>query len=187
MNSAADGTKTDYPDYPDFTDGEHSLSVKSAKSVLENPCAARNGGFTLIEVLIALGIMSIGITAVIGIFTMATTTHKRAIDETSAALIAQSAVADARATLTARYDASALPVVAEGPPPVLALRKNATDPAFPGYSYDVLLTPIDAPKAADADVFHVEVRVKWQATGKQRGETFHTVALRTVAARDLRE
>jgi prepilin-type N-terminal cleavage/methylation domain-containing protein len=166
-----------------------------------SPQTITAGGFTLVEVLIALGIMSIGITAVIGVFTMATSTHKRAIDEASAALIAQSAVSEMRAELTARFDASALEVVGggppvgasgaaaggEAPPPVLAFRKGARDPAFPGYSYDVLLTPLDAAKAADADLFHVEVRVRWLATGKVRGETFHTVALRTVVARDLRE
>jgi prepilin-type N-terminal cleavage/methylation domain-containing protein len=153
----------------------------------------RRAGFTLVEVLVALGIMAIGITAVIGVFTMATTTHKRAIDATSAALIAQSAVAELRGALTVRFDAAALPVAGGGgaapdaPAPVLAWRRGAHDPSFPGYSYDVLLTPLDAKKPSDADVFHVEVRVKWLATGQQRGETFHTVATRRVAWRDLRE
>jgi prepilin-type N-terminal cleavage/methylation domain-containing protein len=160
--------------------------------------SADERGFTLVEVMIALGIMALGITAVIGVFTMATGAHRRAVDETSAAILAESAVAEVRGALTAAFDAGGLEVLSGGPgavtsgladvpPPVLAWKREARDPAFPGYAYDVLLTPIDAAKPANADLFHVEVRVRWLATGKVRGETYHTAILRSVAARDMRE
>lgn len=155
-----------------------------------------SGGFTLVEILIALGIMAVGITAVIGVFVMATATHKRAVDETTAALIAQTALADLRGRLTASFDAAALepagmaavaPGAESATPPVLYFRKNAADPSYPGYRYDVLLTPVDAQDPALADAFHAEVVVRWLATGKERGETFHTVVARSVRVRDLRE
>jgi prepilin-type N-terminal cleavage/methylation domain-containing protein len=147
----------------------------------------RESGFTLVEVLIALAIMAVGVTAVIGVFLMATATHKRAVDETTSALFAETALAEVRGGLTASFDARRLPVAAPGPPPVLVWKKGGRDPVYPGYACDVYVTPIDDPDPDAADAFHVEVHVRFLASGKERESVFRTVMVRRVRWRDLGE
>jgi prepilin-type N-terminal cleavage/methylation domain-containing protein len=149
------------------------------------------GGFTLIEVLVALAIMAVGSTAAIGLFTAATALHKRAVDQTSAALVASSAIDEVRGAMTLGYSTAGLErmpaaaAAASGGAPVLIHRKNAVDPAYPGYAYDVLLTPLDAADPEEADSFHVEVRVRWRTAGPGRVTEMHSVVTRRAAMRDL--
>ncbi len=146
-------------------------------------------GFTLIEVLIALAIMAVGTTAAIGLFTAATAMQKRALDQTTAALLADMALADARGAVSLTFDAKALeaarPATSKDPP-VLFFRRNATHSDYPGYVYDLLLTPIDAVTPEEADAFHAEVRVRWKMTNRVRVSDFRTVILRRISVRDLR-
>ncbi len=144
-------------------------------------------GFTLVEVLIALAIMAVGITAAIGLFTAATAMHKRALDQTTAALLADAAIAEARGAMTLGFDARALEAVRPPTdPPVLYFRKGAANPSYPGYVFDLLLTPIGTSDPDEADAFHAEVRVRWKSTNIVRVQEFHAVVARRVAVRDLR-
>ena len=150
-------------------------------------------GFTLIEVLVALAIMAVGTTAAIGLFTAATALHKRAIDQATSAFLAQSALDEVRGHVTLSWSAKALERVpaaqaqGAGGAPVLYYRKAVVDPAYPGYAYDVLLTPLDDPEPDEADTFHVEVRVKWKTAGPGRSSEFHSVVTRRVVSRDLQK
>ena len=65
-----------------------------------------SNGFTLIEVLMALGILAFGLVTVLGVFTMATTTHKRAIDRVNSALLAESVIDDLQEELGPSFDHS---------------------------------------------------------------------------------
>lgn len=149
------------------------------------------GGFTLIEVLMALAIMAVGSTAAIGLFTAAVSLHKRALDQTTASLVAQSAFAEVRGALTLGFDTERLERVPTALAPgaggasVLYFRKNVQDPAYPGYRYDVLLTPVGGASPVDADTFHAEVRVRWKTAGPGRVSEFHSVLTRRCVSRDL--
>jgi prepilin-type N-terminal cleavage/methylation domain-containing protein len=147
--------------------------------------------FTLLEVLIALGIMAVGLTAAIGLFTAATAMHKRAIDQTTAALIADLALADARAAVTLSFDPKAVPLevrrpAGDGRPPVFYLKHDAKLPEYPGYAYDVFLTPVDAAEPDEADAFFAEARVRWKQANRERATEMTTVILRRVTVRDLK-
>jgi prepilin-type N-terminal cleavage/methylation domain-containing protein len=68
------------------------------------------GGFTLVEILIALGVLAFGLVAVLGLMAAATTTHKKAVDRVNAALLADSIMADIDSALTVGFDETKLPV-----------------------------------------------------------------------------
>jgi prepilin-type N-terminal cleavage/methylation domain-containing protein len=140
-------------------------------------------GFTLVEVLVALAIMAFGISAAIGLFVLATATHKRALDQTTAALLAETLVSEARSEVTLVFDASRLPL-APGSAAARVLRQDGTHPAYPGYRYDVYVTPVAGPPES-ADLYLVEVRVRWMSAGQARSADFHGTALRRAAVRDL--
>ena len=53
------------------------------------PASGRSSGFSLIEVLIAMFILSIGAASVLSFYAAAASTHKRSIDRTHAALVAE--------------------------------------------------------------------------------------------------
>lgn len=53
----------------------------------------RQAGFTLIEVLVAMGILSVGATAILSLFSAAMTLHQRSIDRVRAALMAEDVLA----------------------------------------------------------------------------------------------
>lgn len=51
--------------------------------------AARRSGLSLVEVLVAMLILTIGATSLLALFASASSTHKRAVDRTHAALVAE--------------------------------------------------------------------------------------------------
>jgi prepilin-type N-terminal cleavage/methylation domain-containing protein len=154
-----------------------------------HPARARSTGFTLIEVLVALAIMAVGVTAAIALLTAATTMHKRAIDLTNAALVADAALAEVRGAVTLSFDPKPLAVHRPGTadaPPVLIWKKDATNADYKGYVYDLLLTPIGTIEPDAADAFLAEVKVRWKSAAQSRTMEFKTVVLRKVAVRDLK-
>ncbi len=138
-----------------------------------------------------MAILAVGLTAVIGLFTLATATHKRAIDQTTAALVAETVMADVRGSLTLGFDVAALPLLsavdpqAGGAPTTRVLKRDGSLTGYPGYAFDAYLTPVGTADAARADTFLLEVHVRWKASGRDRGATYQTVVSRRVAVRDL--
>ena len=103
-----------------------------------NPsAAARSSGFSLIEVLLAMFILSIGAASVLSFFAAAASTHKRSVDRTHAALIAEAptafseknktetfSVADARAAVDCAYRLATAPAAALPARPALLTRRR---------------------------------------------------------------
>ncbi len=57
----------------------------------------RRGGFSLIEVLVAMMIFTVGATSIIALFAAASASHKRSVDRTRAAMLAEEIVAQVQA------------------------------------------------------------------------------------------
>lgn len=65
--------------------------------------------FTLLEIMIALGIMAIGLSAALGLFTAAAASGRRAEQLVESSHLAEQVFADIQGRLTASFDASSLP------------------------------------------------------------------------------
>jgi len=63
----------------------------------------RKHGFTLLEVMIALGILAIGLTAALGLFTAAAASGRRAEQLVNASMLADSEIAEIEARLTGSF------------------------------------------------------------------------------------
>ncbi len=132
----------------------------------------RQAGFSLLEIIIALGILAVGISSAIALFAAATAAHKRAIDRTHAAAIAEQAFADVESALMRGVDPAE---IAENPP-LAEIQRN-----YPGYEVDVKFFAVGGATAEDELL--VEVTVHWKFRGKDRGEVFRQIVVRSVIIR----
>ncbi len=57
----------------------------------------RARGFSLVEVLVAMAIFTVGATSILALFAAAAATHKRSVDRTRAAMVAEGIVAEVQA------------------------------------------------------------------------------------------
>ncbi|MHC4393902.1 MAG: type IV pilus modification PilV family protein, partial [Planctomycetota bacterium] len=136
---------------------------------MNRPFASQRG-FSLIEILLALAIMAFGITVALGLLTLATATHKRAVDRTNTALLAEAISSQVRGAITLNFDAAALPVSPGGG---RILLEDETNPAYPSYRFDVFVTPIGTDDVDAADGFHVEIVIRFLQRGRSRTYTYN--------------
>ena len=122
-----------------------------------------DAGFTLLEVIIALAILVIGLSAILPLFAVGTTSHKRGIDQTMVSFIAPH--------ITARLQER----LYEMNPP--ALKDQVYADLGRVYKYDASFKPLDL---ADKDrmAFIVQVTVRWDENASLHSETFSTILLR---------
>ena len=120
---------------------------------------APDAGFTLIEVLVALGVLSLGIASAIALFAAATASHKRAIHRTNAAAMAEQALSDVETALATGAEAMQL----QEAPPFEGIRQD-----FPGYNISLrFLVGVEG-----ADEILAEVTIGWVVGGRDRTEVF---------------
>ena len=137
--------------------------------------STRREGFTLLEVIVALAILTVGISSAIALFAAATAMHKRAVDRIHAAAIAEHALADIESALARGADPEAL--VAN--PPFEAIRTN-----WPGYEvtlgiHNVLIVAEgEEEPEAEGDELMLELRVQWKAEGQTRSQVFRQLVAR---------
>jgi len=62
----------------------------------------RNAGFTLVEIMMAIGILAIGMTGVTALYAVAVDAHRRAMDNSGMAFLAESMLCEIRADFTKR-------------------------------------------------------------------------------------
>ena len=138
-----------------------SSSLRSTSASLSNvvPLSGRRG-FTLIEVLIAVGVFTVAFGGVFALLATGAESRRRAEDGTEASLIATSLVAEARARF--RGDGPLQPV------------SGRPWPTNPRYTFDLDYIQLD--KAGD-EVF-MRVRVRWLRGGSTRSIDFDTILLR---------
>ncbi|MFQ5653649.1 MAG: prepilin-type N-terminal cleavage/methylation domain-containing protein [Planctomycetota bacterium] len=132
----------------------------------------RQAGFSLLEVIVALAILTLGVTSAMALFTAATAAHKRAIDRTHAASIAEQAFADIESALLR----GASPEEISQNPPFATIRRN-----WPGY--EVQARVFDVAGATAGDEILVEIRVHWRYRGQDRQQTFQQIIARATLIR----
>ncbi len=144
------------------------MIIANRKSQVANPQSA----FTLIEILLAIGILAIGTSTVLFLFTMGARSHRRAVDRTRAALLADAVFnqvqADLAGQLPSRYTTSNSNIN-----PL----SNQTHADFPEFTFDVTFT-----KLYNGDYYVVGVRVWFGDPSlppdQRTSETFETILRR---------
>lgn len=128
-------------------------------------------GFTLTEVLVAIGVLAIGAVAAMSLFAAAAATHKRAVDRANSAYLAEHVIALTELRLRGDVDPFDLEVT------------GGTLEEYPGYTYDVLLEDIEGDAGYGLEML-VEVVVRWNSKGRQGEERYQTILLRTLGESD---
>ena len=149
------------------------MTIGNRKSEIGNP----RSGFTLIEILLAIGILAIGITSVLFLFTMGVRSHRRAVDRTRGSLLAATVLSQIRADL-----AETLPnyYVEDGDHNIEPIT-NATLADFPEFTYDLTFEKL-YPSDPRGDFYKVRVTIRWgnpdvEAT-ERNSETYETIVRR---------
>lgn len=123
------------------------------------PQRARRG-FTLLEVIIAVGIFAAAFAGVFAVLAAGAESRRRAEDGTEAAVIATGLVAEARARF--RQSGSLRPV------------RGVAWPTNPRYTFDLDYIQLDK----YGDELYMRVRVNWLRGGSRRYVDFDTILLR---------
>lgn len=136
---------------------------------LQSPRSA--SGFTLLECLVALIILSIGLVSVFALFVAGAASHKKGVDQTTAGILAQKVLAELQEACT---DDTLTALAGKDKRKRSIALKDQVDPAFPAYKYDLALQALDARR----DAYAVTLRVRWLERGTQEAAVFETVILR---------
>jgi prepilin-type N-terminal cleavage/methylation domain-containing protein len=121
------------------------------------------GGFTLLEVIISLAILVLGLSAILPLFAVGASSHRRGIDQTMVSLIAPHITARLQERL---YELN---------PPALKDQEYAEVGRI--YKYDATFTPLD-PYDTMKLAFIVHVTVRWSENMSLHSEAFSTILLR---------
>jgi len=140
---------------------------------------SRRSGFTIVEVVLAMGLLLVGMTAVLGLLTFGAALARTAALRTGAAAAAEAVVADLEETLfplevdpqTGERNAG-LPHTLEGRPV----------PGHEGIVYSARATPVpagdDGPQGPGR--YKVEVEMSWTSSGRRKTRSFSVLLLREV-------
>ena len=118
----------------------------------------RGRGFSLIEILIAMAVLVIGMVGVLAVFSSAVGLHKRGVDQTSAALLAETILEGAQAFALEGQTADQISTRGGG------RYVFRTSENYPGYQYKMICTELGEREYK----LVVEVRLRPQ---KERRET----------------
>jgi len=139
----------------------------------------RRSAFTLMEILLAIGILAIGITSVLFLFAMGARSHRRAVDRTRSALLAEAVFNQLRADL-----ATGLPDYYEvdtGDETKILPIVNASHADFPEFTYDVTFEKL-YPSDTRGDFYKVRVTIRWGDPDVERdarnSETYESILRR---------
>ncbi len=123
-------------------------------------------GFSLLEVLIAMFVLSVGAASVISLFAAGSSTHRRSVDRTRAALVAEQVIAEAAIAYVPGRTAAEIPGVVQGRLPAV----------IDGYRFDLTVAHPQGKEWQPSELV-VHVAVRWQESGQARAETFTTILL----------
>ena len=127
---------------------------------------ARGGGFSLLEVLIAMLILSIGSASLLSLFAAAASTHRKAVDRTHAALVAERVLAEVRH----------LYVPGRQPQAIIEELVKRLPEEIDGYRHETRAFHPKGEAWSEAELFAM-VTVRWRESGLERAETFQMLLL----------
>lgn len=125
-------------------------------------------GFTLVEVVLAMGLLVTGMTTLLGLYTFGAALARTAQLRASSAAAIEAVVADLEASFFPLQDDGS----AGEPEPVV----DRPVPTAPGVSYSAS----GVPNPDRPDEYRVDVRLSWTESGVRREETFTTILLREI-------
>lgn len=126
----------------------------------------RDSGMSLIEVLIAMFVLSVGAASLLALFAAAAGTHRRAAERTNACLVAEKVLSEARAAY--------LPE--RGPEEILEELRASLPEEIDGYRHETTVVRPKGDEWAPAELV-VRVTVRWRSSQGDRSESFHAVII----------
>lgn len=126
----------------------------------------RQDGFTLIEMLVAMGILVVGVTTILGLLTFGAALQRTAERQSEAALAAEQVVDDLRNL--------AFPVNPDGTP-----GEPSTQMEFPVQGHPRLTASVDLKRnPALVGEYFATILIQWRERGQLKGEEFRTILQR---------
>ena len=135
---------------------------------LQTTASQEQAGFTILEVVLAMGILVLGMTTLLGLFTFGAALTKTAALRTAAASAIEAVVAD--------LEESLFPLEEDG---TVGEPREIQDRAVPG-TVGVVYSAKAEPNPDDPLEYAVRVQVSWESAGVRREEQFTTLLLRQV-------
>lgn len=139
--------------------------------------SARRGGFTIVEVVVAMGLFLLGMVSVLGLLAFGAALTRSAALRNDGASAVEAVVADLEERMfPLESDGSSLRV---GPP------VDIVDRVLPGredVTYSAKATPDPSQKdyPGGALEFRVDVTVKWKSAGESKQKKFTTLCVREI-------
>jgi hypothetical protein len=141
--------------------------------------ARRRAGFTIVEVVLAMGLLLLGMTAILGLLSFGAALARTAALRTGAAAAAEAVVADLEETL---FPLEVDPRTGDrraGAPHTL---EDRPVPDHEGIVYSARATPVpasdDGPEGPQR--YRVDVEMSWTSSGRRKSKTFTVLLLREV-------
>jgi type II secretory pathway pseudopilin PulG len=139
--------------------------------------ASRRAGFTIIEVVVAMGLFLLGMTCVLGLLSFGAALTRTASLRTEAASAVEAVVADLEERM--------FPLVKEGTRLSVGPPTNIVDRALPGredvtYSATATANPTQKDYPDGPLEYRVDVTVSWKSAGEQKQKKFTTLCLREI-------
>ncbi|HKE00188.1 MAG TPA: prepilin-type N-terminal cleavage/methylation domain-containing protein [Planctomycetota bacterium] len=129
----------------------------------------RRAGFTLVEMIVAMGILVVGVSSILGLLTFGAALQRTAESRNDVALAAAAVIEDLRVNT---FPLSADGVV--GAPASMSFERDV-----PGHPK--LTAYVDLRESPDREgEYFATVRIGWKERGKRRAETFRTILQREV-------
>jgi hypothetical protein len=148
-----------------------TVSARAALSARLRSAHAR-AGFTLLEVVLAMGILLLGLSVVLGLLSFGAALARTSAMRTTAAQAVEAVLADLEETLFPLDENGAAGV------PEAVVERKLPGNAQIYYSAKPVLLPLDA--AAVVEEYHVEVELGWTSSGVAKTAHFETVFPRQV-------
>jgi hypothetical protein len=136
-------------------------------------------GFTIVEVVLAMGVLLFGMTAILGMLSFGAGLVRTAQLRTSAAAAAEAVVADLEESLLPLLRDARTGEVRVGPPHEIVDRPV---PLHPGLCYSARAVGVPRPgePAGRERYLRVDVEMSWTAGGLRRRKAFSTLLSRSI-------
>ncbi len=129
-------------------------------------------GFSLLEVVVALGILIVGVSSAISLFAAGTAAHSRAVDRVRSIEVCEVVFASLEGALR---DGATLTQIINDPPWQPSLVR------WPGIEVALEYGTID--KEEYTDLLLVEIHIRWISRGQEAQEVFHQLVPRMRSVR----